>query len=281
MTGAQGLIYDGDVEIRDTPLQRSFAHPRRHEVPTKSVVRLYGSCTTPVYLKYDGHMDHELAVRCRHCPSCIRARRYQWSLRAQWEIINHPATWFFTGTFRDQGHDYEPAKREVQRFLKRLRARAADRDRGSVRYLMLPELHRSGAIHYHGLLHHGGDITYRMVRDSWTAGYSYPSAVRSPEKTAKYVTKYCTKDLLGGGVDSTGRSRRPRIMASRAPTYGDPVILRDADLVQAVQATHAKDLTEIWETNLRQAIRELEKSKAPRSVERQLMELQAAQGLTE
>ena len=123
----------------------------------------------------------------------------------------------------------------------------------TVRYLMLPELHRSGAIHYHGLLHHGGDITYRMVRDSWTAGYSYPSAVRSPEKTAKYVTKYCTKDLLGGGVDSTGRSRRPRIMASRAPTYGDPVILRDADLVQAVQATHAKDLTEIWETNLRQS----------------------------
>lgn len=217
-------------------------------------------------------MDQEISVRCRNCPSCLRAHRYQWALRAHWEILVHPETWFFTGTHRDQGHDYVAAKEEVQRFLKRLRKRAAKRDE-TIRYLMLPELHRSGAIHWHGLLHHGGSVTYRMVANSWTAGYSYPSAVRNKEATAHYVTKYCTKDLLGAGTDERGRSRRPRILASRSPTYGDPVIIRDAEVVQQLAKQAEEETSTTWIKNLKHAIKELEKAKSPpRSAHRMILE---------
>jgi uncharacterized protein (UPF0216 family) len=188
----------------------------------------------------------------------------------------HGATWFFTGTFANQTHEYVASKEEVQRFLKRLRVRAARKDKGRIRYLMLPELHKSGAIHYHGLIHHDGDITYRMVRDSWTAGFSYPSAVKSAMGTARYVTKYCTKSLMGADLDETGRSRRPRILASRNPTYGGPVIIRDADMVKAIQQTKSKDITAIWQQNLKMAMVELEKAKAgPQTVQRRIMELRA------
>ena len=176
-------------------------------------------------------------------------------MRAHWEILHSPKCWFFTGTHRDQGHDYEPAKEEVQRFIKRLREREYARTgQRSLRYLMLPELHKSGAIHWHGLLHHDGGITYRMVRAAWSAGYSFPSAVRNPEKTANYVTKYATKDMLGVSLGDDGRNRRPRILASRNPTYGDPVIIRDPELVQQLAAANQEGLTETWTKNLQQVI---------------------------
>ena len=194
-------------------------------------------------------------------------------MRAHWEILNSPATWFFTGTHRDQYHEYEAAKEEVQRFLKRLRKREWDEfGTRTIRYLMLPELHKSGAIHWHGLLHHGGNVRYRMVRAAWSAGFSYPSRIRNAEATAHYVTKYATKDMVGVCADERGRSRRPRVLASRNPTYGDPVIIRDKELVQELAKANKKDLYEIWETNLRQAIRDLEASRRPRSPERLALE---------
>lgn len=287
MTPAPSTATVSSVEIRENPLHRAFADPRAREASNRGLRRMAGNCTTPVHLTYPGaipdgqggtwsagakYVDQEISVRCRNCPSCLRSRRYQWALRAQWEIMVHPSTWFFTGTHRDQGHDYVAAKEEVQRFLKRLRKRASQRNE-SIRYLMLPELHKSGAIHWHGLLHHGGSVTYRMVANSWTAGYSYPSLVRNKEATAHYVTKYATKDLLGAGTDDTGRSRRPRILASRSPTYGDPVIIRDADVVQALAKQNQEETSTTWIKNLRQAIRELDRSKeGARSAHRMILE---------
>ena len=284
-----------DVEIRDSPLHRSFCDPTDRRVRKRSVHSMSGNCTTPVHLTYSGvmsdgeggtwsgterHTDHEISVRCRNCPSCLRARRFQWGMRAHWEIMNSPATWFFTGTHRDQGHDYEPAKEEVQRFIKRLRKREWDEfGTRSLRYLMLPELHKSGAIHWHGLLHHGGNVRYRMVRAAWSAGYCYPSRVKNMEACAHYVTKYATKDMIGVSTDESGRSRRPRVLASRNPTYGDPVIIRDRELVQELAKANQKELHEIWQTNLDQALRDLKRSTEPKTPERLILEAQAAAGL--
>jgi hypothetical protein len=296
MTGGSPAATVTEVEIRDSPLHRSFCDPKDREVRHATVRRMSGNCTTPVYLAYSGAVsdgqggqwsandrdrDHEIAVRCRNCPSCLRARRFQWGLRAHWECLTHPATWFFTGTFRSQTHDYQESKCEVQRFLKRLREREfAKTGERSIRYLMLPELHRSGAIHYHGLLHHSGDVTYRMVRDSWSAGFCYPSSVRNPEATAHYVTKYATKDMLGQSDSESGRSRRPRILASRNPTYGDPVIIRDAELVQELARANQETEVETWTKNLKQAIRTLKAQKeGAKSTHRLVVEAEAARAL--
>ena len=182
-------------------------------------------------------------------------------------------TFFFTGTFRSQTHDYQETKEEVTRFLKRLRKRAYGQD-DWLRYLMLPELHKSGAIHYHGLLHCGGKITGDMVRRSWQAGFCWPSIVKSNAGASHYVTKYCTKDMLGADLDERGRSKRLRIRASQAPTYGESVIIRDEELVRELAAKRPKEeLSEIWRKNL---IAALETIKEPErlSFHRRVMEMQ-------
>lgn len=201
-------------------------------------------------------------------------------MRGHVEILQSPATWFFTGTHRSQTHDYEEAKCEVQRFLKRLRKSEHKRTgERTVRYLMLPELHKSGAIHWHGLIHHGGTVSYRMVRSAWSAGFSFPSAVRNPEATAHYVTKYATKDMLGASIGGDGRNKRPRILASRSPTYGDAAIIRDPDLLVELAKSNKEHLHETWDKNLQQAIRQLEAGKKSRSAHRLALETEAAQGL--
>lgn len=183
-------------------------------------------------------------------------------------------TWFFTGTFRSQTHDLEETKREVTLFLKRLRKRAYRAD-DWLRYLMLPELHKSGAIHYHGLLHCSGKITSRMVRESWQAGFSFPSLVKSDAGASHYVTKYCTKDMLGADLDERGKSKRPRIRASQSPTYGEIVIIRDEELVRELAAKAPKqELHEIWRKNLIAAVEAI-KEPQRQSLHRTMMEMQA------
>ena len=227
-------------------------------------------------------MDVDHTVRCRNCPSCLRARRFQWAIRAQYECMIHRRTWFFTGTFASQTHDYQESKAEVQKFLKRLRDRTYRKDGTSLRYLMLPELHKSGAIHYHGLIHTEQSCTERMVRGAWSSiGYCWPSLVRNQEASAVYVTKYATKDMLGADRDETGRSRRPRILASRNPTYGDPVIIRDQELVQQLAKENEKTLGEIWQQNLTEAIKTHERGQRPRTIEREIIERQAAATIEE
>jgi hypothetical protein len=183
-------------------------------------------------------------------------------------------TWFFTGTFRNQTHDLEETKVEVTKFLGRLRERARYND-DWLRYLMLPELHKSGAIHYHGLLHCGGKITGKMVRQSWRAGFSFPSLVKSNAGASSYVTKYCTKDMFGESIDERGRSRRPRIRASQAPTYGEMVIIRDEELVRQLAAEAPKqNLSEIWRKNLIAAVEAI-KEPERQTLHRTMMEMQA------
>lgn len=83
---------------------------------------------------------------------------------------------------------------------------------------------------------------------------------------SQYVCKYATKDMLAGNIvysspEERRRNRRPRILASRAPTYGDPMIIRDAELVQELAKANQKELTEIWETNLKQMVWDLRAAK--------------------
>ena len=191
--------------------------------------------------------DHEMWVRCRKCPGCLRARRHLWQLRAEAEFIQADRTWFFTGTFRQQFHDLESVNEEVTRFLKRLRERTPDK----LRYLLVPEEHKSGALHVHALLHCKESLTYRHVQKSWQAGWM--DCKLANWKHPGYVTKYVTKSVS----DATSSKRRPRIRASRCPTYGEVVIQRDAEiLAEMMKDRPREDLQELWRKNLRMVVKE-------------------------
>jgi len=180
------------------------------------VHHIHGNCVTPSLIERtkDGLHATDLLVRCRHCTNCRNSRRQFWTLRAMEEITKHPRTWFWTGTFRNQTHDIEEVNRELTLFLKRLR-----KNHGSFRYLAVPERHKSGAFHLHALIHCHSTFRHKYFASPWKAGYQ--NAKLANLGSARYVTKYITKDL----TEIWGRTARPRIRSSHH--YGSNV--RDSE----------------------------------------------------
>lgn len=119
--------------------------------------------------------------------------------------------WFVTLTFNPKkidSSDYETAKNTLLKWCRKMRNRHERFD-----YLMIPELHKSGAVHFHGLL---GNIPAQFVEavnpktgnpmirhnrqvynlTEWEYGFSDCEEIESPEKAASYITKYVTAALL-------------------------------------------------------------------------------------
>jgi len=240
------------MEIRDNAIHRAFGDAKPPGSAGRMAWRLSSTCTSPVHLIKEKQVDLELQVRCRHCPGCLRSRRHLWSLRAQEETLG-ARTWFFTGTWADQHDDLDRWNEECTLWLKRVRKRCTTKG-VSVRYLLVPELHKSGMLHMHCLVHEKPlpgsmeHITWRDLARSWPHGHIV--AKICDHQTASYITKYTTKDL-----SDSSRSTRPRIRASRR--YGPNVMQTDPEqLAEILKARPEPDNLAIWNQNLQQILRE-------------------------
>jgi len=157
----------------------------------------------------------------------MKLRQYGWMARAAAEQMFAQKTWFATLTFgpiRRQSvfsaasadeRDKTPSERlikaaggYVSNYTKLLRKRGFE-----FRYLMVPELHRNGFPHFHGLVHDNrGDLTWDDLTAAWSPGFSVFKLVRDAN-ALRYVTKYLSKEKLG------------RIRASEK--YGSPSLLQE------------------------------------------------------
>lgn len=102
-------------------------------------------------------------------------------------------------------YDYDAVVQRMQTFTKYLRRHRCE-------WLIVPELHKDGAFHFHGLLHDpGGNLTlkywgqkhtksgewydeYDLV--GYSLGFTSVSKVRDQARVSNYITKYTTKELL-------------------------------------------------------------------------------------
>lgn len=85
------------------------------------------------------------------------------------------------------------AGRYITTYTKTLRKRGFQ-----FRYIFVPELHRDGFPHFHGLIHDQGPdlIKWADLAACWVAGFQVSKAVRDA-RALRYVTKYLSKDRLG------------------------------------------------------------------------------------
>ena len=176
-----------------------------------------------------------METRCRQCPWCDKQTQAHWAMRGREEfaVAGGLRTWFGTLTFKPEvvahylltvqarqyldrvqsytGPDikvrsYEElpeeervrllanqAGQDVQRYLKRLRKGGAE-----FKYLAVPEAHKSGAPHFHLLLHErGAPIRHKTLKSQWSAqGFSDWSLANDAD-AVWYVCKYITKASLG------------------------------------------------------------------------------------
>lgn len=163
----------------------------------------------------------DVAVRCRKCPNCLKARSAQWRIRAQHELRAAPRTWFGTLTlspdshFRianlcrlrlaEQGLDFDALEpddqfservREVNVELTKYIKRVRKQSKAKIRYILVVEAHKSGLPHWHCLIHEVKEpVRYRCLTEQWPLGFSNFKQV-SGEASAGYVCKYLAKSAL-------------------------------------------------------------------------------------
>lgn len=115
--------------------------------------------------------------------------------------LAHCNSWkyFVTFTFNPDfvnRYDYQECYDVLRLFLKNLWKSFPD-----FKYLIVPELHKDGAFHFHGflsdcelkLVKHKDDI-YNITNFKW--GFSTVSIIKDTKAAATYICKYITKDLL-------------------------------------------------------------------------------------
>lgn len=142
-----------------------------------------------------------------------RTRRQVYAIRRKIKgyAFSNNFCWFVTLTFNPEkvdSSDYETAKDTLLKWCRKMRDTYKKFD-----YLMIPELHKSGAVHFHGLLgnipaefeeaanpktgepliRHGRQV-YNLT--DWKYGFSDCEKIESTDRAASYITKYVTSALL-------------------------------------------------------------------------------------
>lgn len=125
---------------------------------------------------------------------------YEYARCTKWEK-------FITLTFNQEKVDrynFDECSRVARRWLNNQRRNAPD-----LQYLLVPELHKDGAIHFHGLLARTGTMKFtdsgKRTKDkqviynmgAWKYGFTTAIDVYNTHGVSKYIGKYITKELCG------------------------------------------------------------------------------------
>lgn len=98
---------------------------------------------------------------------------------------------FVTLTYRDGTKDLKYANKDIKQLMRRTRVFLGY----SLKYIIVPERHKSGNIHYHGVFFNMPYIhVVKFKEELWKNGYvdiQIPKKIRS---VSAYLSKYLTKD---------------------------------------------------------------------------------------
>lgn len=128
-----------------------------------------------------------------------RSALYMYARQCNWE-------YFITLTYSPDKimnrYDFSLCMKKVRTWIHDCKKRKA----ADLLYLLVPEQHKDGAWHIHGLLcnttgltftdsgkRYDGKIVYNL--DDWKLGFSTATKVTDTYKVSNYITKYITKDL--------------------------------------------------------------------------------------
>ena len=118
--------------------------------------------------------------------------------------------WFYTLTFNPDiidSFNYDECYKAVYTFFNNLRKRKAP----DIKYLVVPELHKSGRYHFHALVANSGSLEYEPSNKPYVYnikgfkyGFTTATKVKDTKRVSSYITKYITKEI---GCVSDGRHR--------------------------------------------------------------------------
>jgi hypothetical protein len=152
----------------------------------------------------------ELALRHQRCivSSTNRTKNMVYNY-ARGDVWN----WFITLTFNKNKinrYSFEECSKRLRKWLNNMKNIYAP----DMKYLVVPEQHKDGAWHFHGLLSNTGAMVFNKDCNKYTGelletksglqiynfgnykmGFSTATPITDTAKASSYITKYITKDL--------------------------------------------------------------------------------------
>lgn len=143
-------------------------------------------------------LEEEIEDNIRRSVSRTIQKIYEVARNETWE-------WFLTLTFspdKVDRYNYNQCSKKLSYWLNNIRKRCPD-----MKYLIVPEMHKDCAWHFHGLLSNIDDLDivssgiydskgkkiYNLNAYKW--GFSTLTAVNNNEAVTKYILKYITKEV--------------------------------------------------------------------------------------
>ena len=176
-------------------------------------------CLSPKYitnrtLHYDLFQPLKIQVPCGKCEECKKVVRNDWFIRCvyEWQRNQNGSTFFYTLTYNNEhlpriGGFPCFSKRDIQKFLKRLRYRLSKLGY-RLKYMITCEFGELyGRPHYHALFFVDKKVNpywfLRFIQDSWKDETGSIGFVKTGDNVGQvssylgiqYVTKYVTKDF--------------------------------------------------------------------------------------
>ncbi len=108
----------------------------------------------------------------------------------KWRINSNPdMTKFLTLTFAENLTDLKSCNEKFKAFIRKLKKIKTD-----LKYLVIPEFQKRGAVHYHALLNLDY-IDQKQLADLWGHGFIKIKNIKDGINIGLYVSKYIGKDL--------------------------------------------------------------------------------------
>lgn len=204
-TGEQDIvIYSNPIKIRD----KDEKEDKKTEIIEEEIVQEKVHKSLIDFINAEQIIEEGLERSIRTSLNRTKNKIYDYSRANIWE-------YFVTLTFNKEKVDrynYDDVTKKLSNWLDNIKKRKAS----NLKYIIVPELHEDGAIHFHGLLADTGNIVFtdsflktrkgQVIYniDSYKLGFTTATKVKDTLKASNYITKYVTKEL----VTSTKNKRR-------------------------------------------------------------------------
>lgn len=101
---------------------------------------------------------------------------------------------FVTLTFEENITDVRTANYEFTKFIKRLNYRMFGEKKAILKYSVVPEFQKRGAVHYHVVFYNLPYLKADLLSEIWGNGFIKVNKLKNVDNIGAYVTKYMSKE---------------------------------------------------------------------------------------
>jgi len=101
---------------------------------------------------------------------------------------------FITLTFGENVTDLDTAHYEFKKFVKRLNYAMFDTKKANLRYSVVVEFQKRGAVHYHIIFYNLPYLKADRLAEIWGNGFVKINKINDVDNVGAYITKYMSKD---------------------------------------------------------------------------------------